>query len=518
MMTLQFHGAAREVTGSCYLLQVGRLRLLIDCGLIQGTPADEARNRDPFPFDASQLDAVILSHAHLDHSGRLPLLLNAGFKGPIYSHRATRDLCRIMLRDAAYINEKEVEWTNKKRARKGLDSLQPLYTRRDADRTLRQFRSLEYGKQHALFPGMQMCLRDAGHILGSSIIELWIDHAGQQRKLVFSGDLGHEGAPILRNPEIIHEADLVVMESTYGDRNHRSWDDTWKELGEVLQEAHQSNGNVLFPSFAVGRTQDLLYLFRRHYTEWQMERWAIFLDSPLAIEATEIYLQHTDLYDADTKELDRRHGNPFMLPNLHISKTAPQSMAINRIRSGALIIAGSGMCDGGRIKHHLKHNVWRDNCHLIFVGFQARGTLGRRIVDGATHINLWGETVRVAAQVHTIGGLSAHADQGGLLRWYDHFKNRPRIALIHGEPLAIETLQQELQGRYAIEAVVPEPATQIDLANFRITHAAIKAVGGAAAAHEQRHAPPSAHGQGERRSGFDRRGGYSGKFSSRKRR
>ena len=510
MMSLQFWGAAREVTGSCYLVRAGRQHILVDCGLIQGTAADEARNREPFPFEPSQIDAVILSHAHLDHSGRLPLLVNNGFKGPIYSQRATRDLCRIMLRDAAYINEKESEWTNIKRRRKGLGDILPLYTRRDADRTLRQFQSLEYGKQHTLFPGLQVRLRDAGHILGSSIVELWIDHDGKQRKLVFSGDLGHEEAPILRNPEIIEDADLVILESTYGDRNHRSWDATWKEMDEVLKAAHQSNGNILFPSFAVGRTQDLLYVFRENFNAWHMDQWSIFLDSPLAIEATEIYQQHPDLYDADTKALDQRHGNPFMLPNLHLSKTAPQSMAINRIRSGALIIAGSGMCDGGRIKHHLKHNIWRDNCHLVFVGFQARGTLGRRIVDGAAYINLWGESVRVAAQVHTIGGLSAHADQSGLLRWYGHFHKHPRVALIHGEPNAIETLQKELKGHFGVEAVVPEPGTQIDLSDFRITQAAPEAPGLPVIPQQREH--------GERRSGLDRRGGYTGKFSSRKRR
>jgi metallo-beta-lactamase family protein len=469
MMQLEFWGAAREVTGSCYLLRVGRSRILIDCGLIQGTPADEARNRDPFPFDPQHIDAVVLTHAHLDHSGRLPLLVNAGFKGPIYSHHATRDLCRIMLRDAAYLNEKEAEWNNRKRARKGLHHVEPLYTQRDAVRTVRRFRSLDYGKHHTLLPGIEIRLRDAGHILGSSIVELWIMHEGKQRKLVFSGDLGHEDAPILRNPESIEEADLVIMESTYGDRSHRSWQETWHELGEVLHEAHAGGGNILIPSFAVGRTQDLLYTFRQHFQEWQMAEWTLFLDSPLAIEATEIYQRHPDLYDLDARQASHPSGNPFTLPNLYLSRTAPQSMAINRIRSGALIIAGSGMCDGGRIKHHLKHNIWRSNCHLVFVGFQARGTLGRRIVDGASHISLWGESVRVAAQLHTIGGFSAHADQPGLLRWYSHFAKRPRVALIHGEPDAISVLESQLHGHYGVTPIVPEQGTTLDLGDYSVT-------------------------------------------------
>ncbi len=466
-MELEFLGAAREVTGSCYLIRIGRHRVLVDCGLIQGGAREEERNREPFPFDAARIDAVILTHAHLDHSGRLPLLVKAGFKGPIYTHRATRDLCRIMLRDAAYLNEKDAEWDNRKRQRKGLEPVQPLYDQQDAVKTVRRIRALDYDTEHDVVPGVRLRLRDAGHILGSAIAEVWLHDQGMERKLVFSGDLGHRGAPILREPSAIEEADLVLMESTYGNRLHRSWESTWQELGEVLTRASGSNGNILIPSFAVGRTQELLYTFLRNFEQWDLARWEVFLDSPMAIAATEVYTRHTSLYDADARLVQQSQGNPFRLPNLHMSQTSKQSMAINRINSGALIIAGSGMCTGGRIRHHLKHNIWRSNCHLIFVGFQARGTLGRALVDRASEISLWGERMRVAAQVHTIGGFSAHADRAGLLAWYGHFRNQPKLALVHGEPDAMDALQSELTRRTGAPVLAPTHGTVIDLGELR---------------------------------------------------
>ncbi|NIP72712.1 MAG: MBL fold metallo-hydrolase [Gammaproteobacteria bacterium] len=463
-MFLQFWGAAGEVTGSCHLVEAGGRRVLIDCGLIQGPPEREARNREAFPFDPRTVDAVILTHAHLDHSGRLPLLVKNGFSGPIYTHRATRDLCRIMLKDAAYLNEKEAQWTNRKRQRKRLPPVEPLYVTADATNAMRRFHGLPHGEVRNIVPGIKVRLRDAGHILGSSIVELWVREGGVQRKLVFSGDLGHCSAPILRDPEPVDDADLVVLESTYGDRRHRSWDATWAELGGVLRDASEAKGNILIPAFAVGRTQELLYAFGRNFEPWDLARWAIFLDSPMAIQATEIYARHSELYDAETAAAGHASDSPFHLPNLHLSRTANQSMAINRLRSGAIIIAGSGMCTGGRIKHHLKHNAWRRSTHIVFVGFQAQGTLGRALVDGAEEIQLWGETVRVAAGVHTIGGFSAHADQDGLARWYGGFADRPPVALIHGEPRGLEGLRQRLGEDYRARVSIPKEGTRIDLA------------------------------------------------------
>jgi metallo-beta-lactamase family protein len=466
-MELRFLGAAREVTGSCHLIRVGDRTVLIDCGLIQGGPKDEERNRDAFPFDAGTIDAVVLTHAHLDHSGRLPLLVKAGFRGPIYAHPATVDLCRIMLRDAAYLNEKDTQWDNRKRLRKGLAPREPLYTARDVTATLRRFSALAYGMEKEIVPGVRVTLRDAGHIIGSCTVEARLREDAHARKLVFSGDLGHHGAPILRDPEVIRDADLVVLESTYGDRAHRTWDETHAELAAALSEASAQRGNVLVPAFAVGRTQELLYTFGRFYDAWNLDQWTVFLDSPMAIEATEVYLKHYNVYDAEAASIRRRNGNPFTLPKLHYSRTAQQSMAINRIDSGAIIIAGSGMCDGGRIKHHLKHNVWRENCHVLITGYQARGTPGRALVDGAPYLRLWGETVRVAARVHTIGGLSAHADQHDLLGWYDHFERRPPVALVHGENGAIEKLQELLRAT-GCNALAPRSGAALNLLDFTL--------------------------------------------------
>ncbi|MFO1349439.1 MAG: MBL fold metallo-hydrolase [Gammaproteobacteria bacterium] len=462
-MDIQFWGAAGEVTGSCHRIRVGDRQILLDCGLIQGNRRDEARNREPFPFDPAAIDAVILSHAHIDHCGRLPLLVKAGFQGPIYTQSASRDLCRIMLKDAAFLNEKDAEWENRKRERKGLPLVEPLYTMAQAETTMAQFKGVAYGQRKEITPSLAMRLSDAGHMLGSAIVEVWLSAGKAQRKMVFSGDLGHAGAPILRDPAIIEEADLVLLECTYGDRLHRSRADTWREMQEVLAAALDARGNVLIPAFAVGRTQELLYLFSQHYREWGLDRWQIFVDSPLAIEATAVYMRHPELYDAEARDWFKIYRRHPLLPNLHFSRTSAQSMALNRIRSGAIIIAGSGMCDGGRIRHHLKHNVWRRDCHLVIVGYQAQGTLGRSLVDGARHIRLWGETMQVNATVHTLGGFSAHADQAELLAWYRHFNQRPALALVHGETRASAGLAERLHAEFHIRAYQPKLGERLDL-------------------------------------------------------
>jgi metallo-beta-lactamase family protein len=463
---IEFFGATGEVTGSCHLVTVGKHKVLLDCGLIQGRSDDEARNREAFPFDPSAISAVVLSHAHIDHSGRLPLLVKAGFQGPIYTHRASRDLCRIMLKDSAFIYEKEVEWENRKRARKGLEMVKAMYTIDDAKIAMGQFKGLVYQQKKRILPGVTLRLNDAGHILGSSIVELWLEDEAQQRKLVFSGDLGRSGMPILEDPAIISEANLVIMESTYGDRLHRSWDETQNEISDVLSVATNGKGNILIPAFSVGRTQEILYLFAKYYKQWSLDRWQIFLDSPLAIEATRIFMQHSDLFDEDMLALWQKNNYQSILPNLHISRTTNQSMALNRVHSGAIIIAGSGMCSGGRIKQHLKHNIWRNDCHVIISGFQALGTLGRRLVDGAKYITLWGETVQVAASIHTIGGLSAHADQSGLKDWYNNFNHRPHVVLVHGEDLALECLSKILQNELNAPVTIAQYGQKINLLKY----------------------------------------------------
>lgn len=465
--TLSFYGATGEVTGSCFLLEAGQTRVLIDCGLFQGGRDVDALNEQDFAFSPSSLDAVILTHAHIDHSGRLPLLVKRGFKGKIHTHRATLDLARIMLKDSAFLAERDAERETRRRGRNGGPPVLPLYTIEEAEAALGHFEAHEYDERIDLLPGISFRLRDAGHILGSAIVELWVEALGVERKIVFSGDLGHRGAPLLRDPTIVDAADVVLMESTYGDRSHRSWDETLSEIGEIISEANNTKGNILIPTFAVGRAQELLYLFSQHYEEWGLERWQIFLDSPMAIEATGVYARHTDLFDREAKVHKKKNGPLFSLPNLHLTQTSEASMGINAVSSGAIILAGSGMCTGGRIRHHMRHNISNPNVHLMIVGFQARGTLGRTLVDGTQKIRLWGEELPVAAKVHTIGGLSAHAGADGLAEWCRAIKNPEEIILIHGEPAATATLAKSLSDDHGIQAFAPAWGAVYDLAALK---------------------------------------------------
>lgn len=459
-MKLQFFGAAGEVTGSCYLLTVGGRNVLLECGQIQGDEDNFERNRQPLPFDVGKIDAVVLSHAHIDHSGRLPLLVRQGYAGPIYTHKATCDLCDIMLRDSAYLHEKDAVWENRKRNRKGLPEIEPLYTQADAEAVIGHMRGIEYGEETEIASGVRIRLRDAGHILGAAIVEVWISERGVQRKLVFSGDLGYRNAPIMEQPSLIEDADYVLMESTYGNRDHRAFADTLAELAEVLAAAEHDKGNIIIPAFAVGRTQDLLFLLSQHHEAWGIARWRVFLDSPMAIQSTEVYSKYRHLFSAPL--FARDHDRPA-LANFVATRTSEESMAINRIEAGAIIIAGSGMCTGGRVLHHLKHNVWKARCHVIIVGFQAHGTLGRRLVEGTDYIRLWNETIRVNAKIHTVGGLSAHADQSGLLAWYAGFRTRPPVWLVHGEPQAQHELARVLRARHDALVHVPKRGATLDL-------------------------------------------------------
>jgi len=460
-LRIRFLGAAGEVTGSCHLLEIGARRVLLDCGLFQGSAETEARNREPFPFDPAGIDAVILSHAHLDHAGRLPLLVKQGFSGPIYTHEATRDLARIMLKDAAHLAARDAETDTRKRARRGLPAVQPLYTVDDVDACLPRFHTLKYGQRRELFPGLSCRLQDAGHILGAAVMELWLEDRGMKRKLVFSGDLGPGHSFIMPPPTPVAEADVVVMESAYGDRLHRSPEASVAELGEILQQARRQHGNILIPAFSVGRTQEILYLLAQHSREWGLDAWYVFLDSPMAIEATTVYTAHAALLAPAAASYARE--SHFGAPHLRFTATPEESIAINGIESGAIIIAGSGMCNGGRIQHHLKHRLWRDNTHVVIVGYQAMGTPGRRLVDGARELMLWGEPVRVAAQIHTLGGFSAHADRDGLCGWYGAFQKHPLAALVHGEPRASTALAAELRTRYGCPVTVPARGDSLDL-------------------------------------------------------
>jgi metallo-beta-lactamase family protein len=460
-MQLEFFGAAGEVTGSCHIVRAGGRQLLLDCGMVQGGGDAAARNRLPFPFEPALIDAVVLSHAHVDHCGRLPLLVKRGYRGPIYTNPACADLVPILLRDAADLAVREAERASGDPAAGA--AAQPLFDAQDAEAVVRQLVRIPYDELRELLPGIRVRPREAGHILGSSSIELFVEENGIRRKLVFSGDLGQYDTPILQDPYTFKSADLVLMESTYGDRRHRGRDDTERELGAILAQAARDGGNVIVPAFAIGRSQELLYLLAKHYGEWHLARWKIFLDSPMAIAASRVYWQHPDRFDEEATRLRGSFRGMPPLPNLVLTESADDSRAINNIRGGAIIIAGSGMANGGRVLHHLKHNLSRPECHVLIVGFQAPGTLGRLLVDRVPEVRIHGQRVPVAAQVHTLGGLSAHGDQDDLLRWYDSFSPRPPVFLVHGEPASSEALAVKLRER-GVTATVARPGLQIDLA------------------------------------------------------
>lgn len=467
MALLSFLGAIQQVTGSCYLIESrDGARVLLECGLRQGRREDEEGNRQPFPFDPLTLDAVVVSHAHLDHTGLLPKLVKDGYRGPIFATEASCALMELMLLDAAHLQEKDAEWENKWRARLGKAAIEPLYTTRDTERALQLRRPLPYGRATEVAKGVQVTYHDAGHILGSAIVEVEVQDHHLQRRLVFSGDLGNTCSPLMHDPAILDRADVVLLESTYGDRDHRRSEDTLDELAGILQQAHRDGGNVLIPSFAVGRTQDLIYYLGRFYQEGRLPQQAVFLDSPMAIRANAIYSRfHEQFNPVDRAALQAKGVKRVedWLPVLRYTESPEESMAINRVKSGAVIIAGSGMCTGGRIVHHFKHNLWRSECHLVFPGFQARGTLGRTIVDGASTVKLLHQRIAVRAQVHTLGGFSAHAGQSQLLDWVAHFEHRPELYLVHGELEKMQALQQALRQRLNWIANIPEPGEQIAL-------------------------------------------------------
>jgi len=461
-MKLEFFGAAAEVTGSCHILHIDGKKVLLDCGLIQGSRRDEDRNRDPFPFDATAIDAVVLSHAHLDHCGRLPLMVKRGFRGPVFAQEASCELVAILLADAAHLAERDAAYRSRKTGKK----VKPLYTFAEGEKVIRQMRGRKYREIFRVIKGVKVRFRDAGHILGSCVVEIWAENKGVERKIVFSGDLGQYDTPILKDPEPIDRADVVLMESTYGGRRHRDRDQTISELGEILTSARSRKGNILIPAFSIGRSQEILYQLGKHYREWELERFQIFLDSPMAIEASRVYWEYTHLYDEEATRLRLENGGMPLLPNLTLSRASDDSMAINRIRSGAIVIAGSGMCNGGRIIHHLKRNLDREETQVLITGYQANGSLGRRLVNGEETVRIHGKTIRVNAAVHTVGGLSAHGDQDDLARWYENMENRPPVYLVHGEVDSQEAFQKYLRKRNDADVKLPKPGDVLDLASL----------------------------------------------------
>lgn len=459
-MNLSFLGAAGEVTGSCYLLSVDGSRFLIDCGMFQGGRDAFQKNRNALDFDAATIDFVLLSHAHIDHCGLLPRLVARGFRGKIYATTATADLVEVMLLDSAHVQARDAERERRHRRAgdmSGGDEDTVLYDLDEARHSLRYFQPVDYDQRIEPAPGIRACFRDAGHILGSAIIEIWVQHAGGEKKLVFSGDLGEPDRPIMRDPTLIESADVLLVESTYGDRDHRTMAATYDEFAQVMTDAlARRGGNVIIPAFAVGRIQEVLYVICRLAREGRLQPGNggngglnIFVDSPMGTRATELTMKHHAVLDDDVLELFdllRRGRHKQHLPHIEFTETPEESIALNRIHQGAIIIAASGMCEAGRIRHHLRQRLSHPENTIVFTGFQAAGTLGRRIVDGAKYVRLFGQDVAVRAEVATIGGLSAHAGQSGLLHWLKGFKQAPQQTwVVHGEPKASHALLDRIK-------------------------------------------------------------------------
>jgi metallo-beta-lactamase family protein len=452
-LKITFLGAAREVTGSCYLFETDQCRFLVDCGMVQGGRDAPARNHKPFGFDPRTIDFVLLTHAHIDHSGLLPKLALQGFTGPIYTSRASEDLLGVMLPDSGHIQEAEAERAQR---RHRPDALPALYTVQDARDSLELLEPVAYDERFMPHPSVACSFRDAGHILGSAIIEIWVTENQKTQKIVASGDLGQPGRPILRDPSRIEEADVLLIESTYGDRNHKNLPATLDELAGVL-ESTLHKGNVVVPAFAVGRTQELIYHLHQLTEQGRLSHLNIYVDSPMAVAVTKITKKHFELFDAEARRMTQWQALATNLPNMHFVADVAESMALNQIRSGAIIISASGMCDAGRIKHHLQHNLGRSECSVLITGFQAGGTLGRRLVDGDKVVRIFGEEINVRASIHTLGGFSAHADQQALMNWAGGFNKPPgRTFVVHGEVAAASHFAQQLRTEKSWTVDVPE--------------------------------------------------------------
>ncbi len=465
-MRLTFIGAAQEVTGSCFLVETDGVRFLVDCGMFQGGREARERNLKAWPFDPRQIHFVLLTHAHIDHSGLLPRLCALGFRGPIFTTRATVDLLSVMLLDSAFIQEGEWARAQRKRSRQArADAPALLYTVAQAEACLEQLQGTVYDEDVQPHASVRCRFRDAGHILGSAIVEVWVTEKGQTRKLVFSGDLGQPGRPIVRDPTPIDSADVLVVESTYGNRLHRPLAETIDELVFVIEDTlRRRQGNIIIPAFALGRTQELLHLLLDLCRQGKLPRLQVFVDSPMANKVTEITWQHKEFLDDETRALlSLRRSHPEWL-DLRFTRSVEDSIALNRIKAGAIIISASGMCDAGRIKHHLRHHLGRPECAIVIIGFQAEGTLGRRLVDGDKQVRIFDEEVAVRASIHTIGGLSAHADQAALLGWLRRFATAPqRCFVVHGEAQTASGFADRIADELGWSVEAPAPATRVDL-------------------------------------------------------
>lgn len=463
--SLTFLGAAEQVTGSCYLLKLQDKNILLDCGMTQGENQITEWNKFRFAFRPKDIDMVILSHAHIDHSGLLPLLVAKGFQGKIYCTQGTALLLEVLLKDSVHLYLKDLEWQNKHLARQGKRLLTAVMAMPDVEQVLNYCQPLLYKQLTSVCEGLALEFLDAGHILGSAIVQLTLTQGKAKRLLVFSGDLGNPATVLMPDPSPVKSADLVLMESTYGDRNHQPLQNTLEELATALEQAYAAGGNVFIPAFALGRSQEILYYLGLLFHQGRLKQQMVVLDSPMAIEITKIYSQLMAGFDRkDTKVLQGYGAKDLQsfLPILRLAPSMEDSMALNRVSSGAIIIAGSGMCNGGRIVHHLKHNLWKSSNHVIFVGFQANGTLGRRLVDGEKRVKLFGQNIAVKAAIHTIGGFSAHAGQDELVGWARMIGGQPQFYLVHGEPKAQQALQSRMV-EYGLHCQIAEKGQQLSL-------------------------------------------------------
>ncbi len=459
-MKLKFLGGARTVTGSCFYLTVGDRRVLIDCGMYQGRDA-EAVNRMDFGFDPAGISCLFLTHSHLDHIGLVPKLVKEGFRGKIITTSAAADIAELILYDSAHIQESDTEWYNRKALRTGLELKEPLYIKKDVDRVLPFIERKHYGKIETLCDGISYRFVDAGHILGSATLELWCREAGREKKFVFSGDIGKKENPIVNNPVFVEETDYLTIESTYGNRDHKGMQASVDELVAVIKDTFIRGGNVIIPSFALGRTQDLLFILNKLVKEDRLFRIHVYIDSPLAEGITRVYEAHQEYFDEEAKKLFNTESRDAI--RIHFTTGTEDSMKLNRIKKEAIIIASSGMCEGGRIKHHLKHNLWRRESSIVFVGYQAEGTLGRQIVDGARNVEVLGENIIVRARIHTLGGFSAHADRTELLGWIGGFKKTPEIFIVHGEEKASFDFQKVIDAKFNCRTHVPSKGEEFEL-------------------------------------------------------
>lgn len=459
-MDIQFYGAAKMVTGSNYLIKTKEYNILVDCGMFQGNKETEKLNYDDFPYDPSEIDFLILTHAHIDHSGRIPKLVKEGFRGRIITTNPTYDLCKIMLKDSAKIQESDVEWENRKRERSGKPLIKPLYTMSDAENSLKYFEPYFIDQRININSQIQIRFKDAGHILGSAIVELWVTETDETIKVVFSGDLGMPGRPIINNPEYIEDADYLIIESTYGDTVHESYDESSNKLIDIINETALRGGTVIIPSFAVGRTQELIYKLNKYYENnpdlEEHMKIPVYVDSPMAVEATEVFKRNSSSFNEEARALILKGDNPFEFRNLRYIKSQEESMALNKFVFPKVIISASGMATAGRIRHHLKHNLWDPKNSLVFVGYQAQGTLGRILLDGVKRVKILGEEIDVKSSIYDIKGFSGHADKNVLLDWIDKFKSKPKkIFIVHGEIEASTALAEEIHMKYRIETTIP---------------------------------------------------------------